>query len=102
MLLALHAADAQDAALFTVAAFTGLRLGELRALQWRDLDFTNRLVYVRRSFTHGKASPTRRVGATRSVPMIDQSFRHSILSQREHFTAPDDLVFREHHRGCDR
>jgi len=34
--LARHAADEQDAALFTVAAFTGLRMGEIRALRWRD------------------------------------------------------------------
>jgi integrase len=29
------AADAQDAALYRVAAYTGLRQGELRALRWR-------------------------------------------------------------------
>ena len=29
----------QDAALITVAAFAGLRLGELRALRWSDVDF---------------------------------------------------------------
>jgi integrase len=33
------AESAQDAAIFTVAAFTGLRLGELRALRWGDVDF---------------------------------------------------------------
>ena len=35
--LARAAGDDQDAALFRVAAFTGLRLGELRALTWRDV-----------------------------------------------------------------
>ena len=43
----------QDAAMFTVAAFTGLRLGELRALRWRDVDFAKQMVLVRASFTHG-------------------------------------------------
>ena len=93
LLLAAHASDDQDAALYTVAGFTGLRLGELRALRWRDLAFADRLVHVRRSYTRG-AFKTPKSGRVRSVPMID----HVIgpldrLSRREHFTGPDDLVF---------
>ena len=48
----------QDAALILVAAFTGLRLGELRGLRWRDVDFANQLVHVRRSH-YGAATPRR-------------------------------------------
>ena len=33
------AASEQDAALFLTAAFTGLRMGELLAVRWRDVDF---------------------------------------------------------------
>ena len=93
LLLAEHAGDEQDAALYTVAGFTGLRLGELRALRWRDLAFADRLVHVPRSYTRG-AFKTPKSGRVRSVPMID----HVIgpldrLSRREHFTGPDDLVF---------
>ena len=33
------AASEQDGALFLTAAFTGLRMGELLALRWRDADF---------------------------------------------------------------
>lgn len=47
-----RAADSeQDTALFTVAAFAGLRLGELRALRWADIDFGRRTVLVRASYT---------------------------------------------------
>ncbi len=62
----------QDAALFRVAAFTGLRLGELRALRWGDVDFSKRLVHVRRNFTHG-AEGSPKSGRVRSVPLIDQA-----------------------------
>jgi integrase len=94
LLLAAHAADQQDAAFFTVAAFTGLRLGELLALRWGDLNFTDRLVHVRRSFTRGQFKPYPKSRRRRSVPMIDQVIPPlDRLSQREHFTAPEDLVF---------
>src|SRR5439155_1886070 len=43
--LARAAENEQDAALFRVAAFTGLRLGEIRALTFRDIDFEKRLVH---------------------------------------------------------
>jgi integrase len=87
------ATDEQDAALFTVAAFTGLRLGELRALRWGDVDFSKRLVHVRRSYTHGQPGPPKS-GKVRSVPLIDQAtVPLDGLSRRSHFTGNDDLVF---------
>jgi len=87
------AESAQDAALYTVAAFTGLRMGELRALRWSDVDFSKRLVHVRRSYTsHTLGVP--KSGKVRSVPLIDQAARAlDALSRREHFVERDDLVF---------
>jgi integrase len=41
-------------AIIRVAAYTGLRQGELRALRWRDIDFANATVHVRRNLpAHG-------------------------------------------------
>ena len=92
-MLSLHAADRQDAALFTVAAFTGLRLGELRALQWGDLDFGTRLVHVRRSFTRDR-KPLPKSRRVRSVPMIDPVIAAlDRLSRGALFTDDDDFVF---------
>jgi integrase len=91
--LAANAVNEQDAALFEVAAFTGLRLGELRALRWGDVDWVRRLVHVRRSFTRGEEGPPKS-GKVRSVPLVDQAARAlDQLSRREHFTDEDDLVF---------
>jgi integrase len=93
MVLASHAADEQDAAIYTVAAFTGLRLGELLALRWRDVDFTKRLVHVRWSYVQGQESRPKS-HKVRSVPLIDQAARAlDGLSRREFFTGADDLVF---------
>ena len=38
---------------------TGLRLGELLALQWPDIDFTNRCIHVRRNLVAGKLTSTK-------------------------------------------
>jgi len=92
-LLANNAADAQDAAFFRVAAYTGLRLGEMRGLRWKDIDWSRRLVHVRRSFTWGDEGPPKS-GKVRSTPLSDQAAAAlEALSCREHWTGDDDLVF---------
>jgi hypothetical protein len=57
--LARAAESEQDAALYTTAAFTGLRLGELRALRWSDVDFSKRLVHVRRGLARQQLGHTK-------------------------------------------
>jgi integrase len=87
------AQDAQDAVIYTVAAYAGLRLGELRALRWRDVDFARRLFHVRRAFTLGNEDVPKS-GHARAVPMIDQVARAlDELSRRNQWTNDDDLVF---------
>ena len=93
MALARAAEDAQDAALFITAAFTGLRQGELLALRWRDIDFGLQRIQVRRNFTHGHEK-TPKSGRVRSAPMVDEVIIVlDGLSKRELFTGHDDLVF---------
>jgi integrase len=87
------AESVQAGAAFTVAAFTGMRLGELIALRWRDVDVAKRLVHVRGSYTLGRQGPPKS-GHVRSVPLIDQAMEPlDRLSRRELFTGSDDLVF---------
>jgi integrase len=93
-----RAADTeQEAALYIVAAFTGLRFGELRTLRWRDVDFVNAAVRVERSLpVHGtrEKAPKSRKGR-RSPPLLDQAACElDRLSKRDELTRDGDLVFR--------
>jgi integrase len=90
------AQDETYAALFVVAAFTGLRQGELRALRWRDVDWATATVDVRRNIpAHGKEKvPKSKV--VRAVPLIDAARRVlEDLSGRRYHTGPNDRVFKD-------
>jgi len=83
----------QDAAIFHTAAFAGLRMGELLALRWRDVDFTRRTIHVRENWTQGQTT-TPKGGTERAVPMAEEvAERLARLGQRDHFTSDGDLVF---------
>ena len=87
------ARDEQDAAIFLTAAFSGLRLGELRALRWDDVDFAGERILVRKGVTRWQEGRPKS-GRVRSVPLVDQVARAlDGLSRREWFTGPSDLVF---------
>jgi len=84
------AATEQDRAIYALAAFAGLRMGELRALRWSDVDFTLSTIHVRRSFSLGRFEPPKS-GRVRSVPLIEQVAER--LSQLQRRDSPDDLIF---------
>ena len=85
--------DHQDAVLVRVAAYAGLRLGELLALRWRDIDFPKSTITVRRAVSAGVESSTKS-GRIRRVPLPDQLVTAlDGLSRREDFTSDGDLVF---------
>jgi integrase len=92
-LLAAHADDEQDAAIYRVAAYTGLRQGELLALRWSDVDFVGGLLHVRRNFTGGreKAPKGKRVRSVPMMPMVLDTLAK--LKEREEFIDDGDLVF---------
>ncbi len=87
------AASDQDGAMYTTAAFAGLRRGELVALRWRDVDFTGRTIRVQGNYSHGEVV-TPKSGHGRRVPLASAVAEVlAKLGQREHFTGPEDLVF---------
>jgi len=88
-----RADDAQDAELVRVAAYAGLRLGELLALRWKDVDFAGHALTISRVMSDGVESSTKS-GRVRRVPLPDQAGAAlDRVSRRADFTAPDELVF---------
>lgn len=87
------AANDQDGILYLTAAFTGLRMGELLALRWEDVDFEAEAIRVRHSWTAGREG-TPKSGRGRAVPMMDDVAQAlARLGQRERWTGEQDLVF---------
>ena len=93
--LATAAESARDAALYRLAAYTGLRTGELLGLRWGDVDFLAGLLHVRRSWDYSlKVEKVPKGKRVRSVPMMpDVIDALAGLKEREHFTGDDELVF---------
>jgi len=85
--------DRRDCEAVRVAAYSGLRLGELLALRWRDVDWTGSALTISRSLSSGVEGTTK-TGHVRRVPMADQAAAAlDRLSQREDFVSPDNYVF---------
>jgi integrase len=64
--------EALDRALYITAAMTGMRLGELIALRWRDVDWTASKIHVRSNYVLGKFGTPKSKRSSRSVPMADE------------------------------
>jgi integrase len=83
-----------DAALFLTAAFTGLGMGEVLGLRWRDGDFAGESARVERQVNDmGEVTP-RKGGLVRSVPMVPEVVQKlAALSQRGWLVGEADPVF---------
>ena len=81
----LLAALDRDRALWATAMYSGLRMGELRALEWNSIDFARGLIHVRRTWDHIEARSSRSrapaVGAFRShrcsAPTLPHTASHA-------------------------
>ena len=90
--LADAAASDQDRAIYLTAAFTGLRMGELIALRWGDVDFDTEALHVYSSYSLGTLTAPKS-GLTRTVPMAEQ-VREALEAQLERVPHErGDLVF---------
>lgn len=83
----------QDAAIFMLAAYTGLRQGELRALRWRHVYLAEQRLSVEEAISGNEFSTTksRRV---RSVPLVEAACDLIVgLRERGSFLGEEDLLF---------
>jgi integrase len=88
-----RAEDAQLAELLRIAAYTGLRMGELVALRWRDVRWSERVLVVERALS-GDVEGTTKGRRIRYVPLGDQALAAlDRLSRRANFTSAEDYVF---------
>jgi AbrB family looped-hinge helix DNA binding protein len=85
--------DRQDAELYRFAAYTGMRLGELLALRWGDVDLNARRVIVHRAVSANIEGPTKSWQA-RALPLADPAASAlARLADRGDYTSRDDYVF---------
>jgi integrase len=80
--------------LYLTALMCGLRQGELLALRWCDVDWTAKVIRVRRNYTRGHFGTPKSRRSSRAVPMPDRVADE--LRQLRHgsqYTADADLVF---------
>lgn len=71
---------------------TGLRTGEINALEWKHVDFDADLIRVRQSIVKGELQDTKTEGSSRDVPMVP-GVRAALLDQRGRVGTTSRWVF---------
>jgi integrase len=81
--------------LVRTALFTGLRLGELLGLTWKDVDLHDGVLHVERQWTRmGEYAPPKTAAARRRLPLsADMTQYLRELKLRSRYSADNDPVF---------
>lgn len=78
---------------FLVSLFTGMRMGEINALDIDDIDFTNKIIHIRRTITRGLderamiGTYTKTINGTRDIIMdshVESIFKEYLSSSYYH------------------
>lgn len=99
LLVLLENEDFEFRMFFALAAFSGFRRGELLGLEWKDIDWDNCIIYVRRayyyssSFGHYTDSPKSKTSVRNNKfsPMLFEMLKRYKKYQDEHKAALGDL-----------
>jgi len=104
-------------ALFLTAVMTGMRRGELLALQWGDIDWNSDQISIRRSIYKGEFVNPKSKNAIRRIvisPILRQALeQHRLIGRKSEFDLifpneiglplnPENLIKREFHSALDR
>ena len=85
-----------DQAMYLTAAMTGMRIGEVQALDWHGVDYIHARIRVRRTWDRKTKTftPPKSRRSERAIPMPDDVAGHldRLYKQSQH-QADDDLVF---------
>ena len=85
--------------IFTIALYTGMRMGEILALKKEDIDFKNKIIHIKRTLTKnlvGQAkigNTTKTYNSVRDIPitsLIEPSLTHAISNM---FFNINNLIF---------
>jgi integrase len=83
--------NVQHKNMMTVAAYTGMRVGELAALAWEDIDFVNKTILVRRSAYNDRGLKTTKTDTERIIdllpPALEALESQKALTLNENFPA---------------
>ena len=83
--------DGQGAVFVELALYSGLRAGELVALDFADIDYDHEVIHIRRNCTHGQMSDSTKGHRDRDVPLHDRLTR--LLKQWRKDCPSDPMVF---------
>jgi integrase len=82
------------------AAMSGLRMGELLALRWRDIDWQAQRIRVRHNLVRGVLGTPKTRRGSRSVPLADRlGGELDDLHRQTFYGGDDDLVFANPNAG---
>lgn len=90
----LDTVQAEYQCLFFCVALTGLRLGELIALQWKYVDLESRRLRVAHSLYRRQLVAPKTVSSARTIP-LGEALTSALIMHRKNsiFTAPENFLF---------
>lgn len=84
----LAASAGQNKNIATLLFFTGMRTGELWALNWSDINFQSKTIHIQRAIRHGKESTTKTQNSNRVIDMLPAV--EEALNRQKSFTYIND------------